>query len=158
MKKDAWEFCKQCLLCQKVKAKQVKIPGKLQPLDIPQIKWECISMDLITALPTVARNFDSIFVVVNRLTKVAHLIPTRTNASTSDIAQLFVKEIARLHGILATIISDKDTTFTSKFRTAMFHSLGTLLNLSSSYHLEYYRQTKRVNQVIEDMLRSYSNQ
>ena len=91
-------------------------------------------MDFITALPKVARNFDSIFVVVDRLTKVAHLIPTCTTASASDIAQPFVREIVRLHGILARIISDIDTKFTSKFWIAMFQSLGTLLNLSSAYH------------------------
>ena len=115
-------------------------------------------MDIITALPRVAGNFDSIFVVVNRLTKVAHLIPTHTIASASDIAQLFVREIVRLHGIPARIISDRDAKFTSKFWTSMFHSLGTLLNLSSAYHPETDGQTERVNQVIEDMLRSYCNQ
>ena len=86
-------------------------------------------MDFITALPKVAGNFVSIFVVVDRLTKVAHLIPTQTTASASDIAQLFVKEIVRLHGIPARIISDRDAKFTSKFWTAMFQSLGTLQNL-----------------------------
>ena len=100
------------------------------------MKWECISIDFITGIPKVSGNFDSIFVVVDRLTKVAHLIPTQTVASASNITQLFVKEIVRLHGILACIISDKDAMFTSKFWRAMFQSLGTLLNLSSSYHLE----------------------
>ena len=76
MKKDALEFTKQCLVCQKVKVKRVKIPGKLQPLDIPQMKWECISMDFITGIPKVSGNFDSNFVVVDKLTKVAYLIPT----------------------------------------------------------------------------------
>ena len=115
-------------------------------------------MDFITALPKVKGNFDSIFVVVDQLTKVAHLIPTRTTASASDIAQHFVEEIARLHGIPAKIISDRDAKFTSKFWTAMFQSLGTLLNLSSVYHPETDGQTERVNQVIEDMLGSYCNQ
>ena len=115
-------------------------------------------MDFITVLPKVKGNFDSIFVVVNQLTTIAHLIPTRTTASTSDIAQLFVKEIVRLHGILARIISDRDAKFRSKFWMAMLHSLGTLLNLSSAHHPETDRQTERVNQVIEDMLRSYCNQ
>ena len=155
MKKDALEYTKQCLICQKVKAERIKIPGKLQPLDIPEMKWECISMDFIKALPKVAKNFDSIFVVVDWLTKVAHLIPTQTIASTSNIAQLFVKEIVRLHGILAKIISDKDAKFTSKFWTAMFQSLGTLLSLSSTYYLDIDGHTERVNQVIEEMLRSY---
>ena len=91
-------------------------------------------MDLITALPKVAGSFDSIFVVTYRLTKVVHLIPTKTTASASDVAQLFVKEIVMLHGIPARIISDKDANFTSKFCTAMFQSIGTHLNLSLAYH------------------------
>ena len=93
-------------------------------------------MDFITALPKVTGNFDSIFVVTDKLTKIIHLIPTRTTASASDIAQLFVKEIVRLHGIPARIISDRDAKFTSKFWTAMFQSIGTRLNLSSAYHPE----------------------
>ena len=115
-------------------------------------------MDFITALPKVTGNFDSIFVVVDWLTKVAHLIPIRTTASASDIAQLFVKEIARLHGISSRIIRDRDAKFTSKFWMAMFQSLGTLLNLSSTYHPKIDGQTERVNQVIEDMLRLYCSQ
>ena len=158
MKKDILEFCKRCLVCQKVKAERVKIPQKLQPLDIPQMKWECISMDFIKALLKVTGNFDSIFVVIDWLTKLVHLIPTQTTTSVSDIAQLFVKEIVKLHEIPAKIISDRDAKFTSKFWTAMFQSIGTLLNLSLAYHPEIDGQTKRVNQVIEDMLRSYCNQ
>ena len=77
-----------------------RLPRKLQPLDIREMKWECISMDFITALPKVAGNFDFIFVVVDRLTKIAHLIPTQTTATASDIATLFIKEIVRLHGVI----------------------------------------------------------
>ena len=79
------------------------------------MKWKCISMDFITALPKVTGNFDSIFVVTDKLTKIIHLIPTKTTASASDIAQIFVKEIVRLHGIPAIIISDRDAKFTSRF-------------------------------------------
>ena len=113
MKKYALEFCKQCLVCQKVKAERVKIRGKLKPLDILQMKWECISMDFITTLPKVTGNSNSIFLVTYRLTKIVHLIPTRTIALASDAAQLFVKEVVRLHGIPATIISDRDAKFTN---------------------------------------------
>ena len=93
-------------------------------------------MDFITTLPKVTGNFDSIFVVTDKLTKIVHLIPTRTTTSASDIAQIFVKEVVRLHGIPARIISDRDAKFTSKFWTAMFQSIGTCLNLSSAYHPE----------------------
>lgn len=158
MKKDTLEYVKKCLVCQKVKAERVKLPGKLHPLAIPEMKWECISMDFVTGLPKVSGGFDSIFVVVDKLTRVAHLIPIRTTATAADIAQIFIKEIVRLHGIPARIISDRDAKFTSKFWVAMFQSLGTLLNLSSAYHPETDGQTERVNQVIEDMLRSYCSQ
>ena len=134
MKKDALKYCKQCLICQKVKVERVKIPGKLQPLDILQMKWECISMDFIIALPKVIGKFDSIFVVVDWLAKVVYLIPTQTMASTSDVAQLFVTKIVILHGVPTRIISDRDAKFTFRFWTAMFQSVGTLLNLSSAYH------------------------
>lgn len=158
MKKDTLEYVRRCLNCQKTKAERVKLPGKLQPLDIPQMKWECVSMDFVTGLPKTSGNYDSIFVVVDKLTKVAHLIPVKQTATAHDIAQVFVREIVRLHGIPARIISDRDAKFTSKFWQAMFQSLGTRLNLSSAYHPETDGQTERVNQVIEDMLRAYCNQ
>ncbi|MCO5609163.1 hypothetical protein L7F22_063386 [Adiantum nelumboides] len=122
------------------------------------MKWKCISMDFVTGLPKTTGNYDSIFVIVDKLTKVAHLIRVKQTATAADIAQVFLKEIVRLHGIPARIISDRDAKFTSKFWQAMFQSLGTQLNLSTAYHLETDRQTKRVNQVIEDMLRAYCNQ
>ena len=86
------------------------------------------------------------------------LIPTQTTASALDIAQLFVREIVRLHGVPAQIISDRDAKLTSKFWRAMFQSLGTLLNLSLSYHPKTHGQIERVNQTIEDMLRTYCGQ
>ncbi|MCO5602612.1 hypothetical protein L7F22_056746 [Adiantum nelumboides] len=135
-KKDTLDYVQRCLICQKTKAERVKIPGKLQPLDIPQMKWECISMDSITGLPKTTGNYDSIFVIVDKLIKVAHLILVKQTATAADIAQVFVKEIVRLHGVLAKIIRDRDAKFTSKFWQAMFQSLGTQLNLSTAYHLE----------------------
>ena len=112
-------------------------------------------MDFVTGIPKVAGGFDSIFVVVDKLTKVAHLIPVKTTSIAADIAHLFVKEIVRLHGILARIISDQDAKFTSKFWQALFQSVGTQPNLSLAYHLKIGCQTERVNQVIKDMLSSY---
>ena len=88
------------------KGRHVKLPRKLHPHDIPQMKWECISMDFVTGIPKVTGGFDSIFVVVDKLTKVAHLIPVKTTSIAADIAHLFVKEIVRLHGIPARIVSD----------------------------------------------------
>ncbi|MCO5572583.1 hypothetical protein L7F22_026339 [Adiantum nelumboides] len=110
------------------------------------MKWECISMDFVTGLPKAIGNYDSIFIIVDKLTKVARLIPVKQTATAADIAQVFIKEIVRLHGTPARIISDWDAKFTSKFWQAMFQSLGTQSNLSTAYHPETEGQTKRVNQ------------
>ena len=95
MKNDALEFTKQCLICQKTEAKRIKLPGLLHPLNIPSMKWECISMDFVARLPTVSGGYDSIFVVIDKLTKVAHLLPIKKTFSVIDIAKVFIKEIVR---------------------------------------------------------------
>ncbi|MCO5578802.1 hypothetical protein L7F22_032648 [Adiantum nelumboides] len=117
------------------------------------MKWKCISMDFVTGLPKTSGNYDSIFVIVDKL-----LIPVKQTATATDIAQVFVKEIVRLHGIPARNISDRNDNFTSKFWQAMFQYLRTQLNFSTAYHPETDGQTKRVNRVIEDMLQAYCNQ
>ena len=155
MKRDILNYVKRCLSCQRIKAERVKMPGRLEPLDIPEMKWECISMDFVTGLPTVQNGYDSIMVVVDMLTKVSHLIPVKTTFTTVDIARLFVKEIYRIHGLPRRIISDRDAKFTSKFWTSLFQAIGTQLCFSSAYHPQTDGQTERVNQVIEDILRAY---
>ncbi|MCO5603851.1 hypothetical protein L7F22_058005 [Adiantum nelumboides] len=87
MKGDFLRYVKQCLSCQRIKAKRIKLPGQLKPLDIPQMKWECISMDFVTGLPTVA-GYNSVYVVVDMLTKVAHLIPVKTTYTASNISRV----------------------------------------------------------------------
>ena len=131
------------------------MPGKLQPLDIPQMKWEYISMDFVTGLPTIQGGYDSIMVIVDLITKVSHLIPMKTTFKSLDIARLFVKEIFRLHGLPMRIVSDRDAKFTSKFWSSLFQALGTQLCLNTAYHPQTDGQTERVNQVIEDILRPY---
>ena len=91
-------------------------------------------------------------VVVDYLTKVAHLIPVKKNFTASDIARIFIKEIFRLHGLPKRIVSDRDAKFTSNFWTSLFKRIGTQLNFSTAYHPETDGQTERVNQVIEDIL------
>ena len=157
LKRYVLQHVTQCLPCQRNKAERVKLPGKLHPLDIPQMKWECISMDFVTSLPPVQGGYDSIMVVVNYLTKVAHLIPVKKTFSASDIARIFIKEIFRLHGVPKRIVSDRDAKFTSNFWTSLFKGIGTQLNFSTAYHPETDGQTERVNQVIEDILRAYCN-
>ena len=92
MKKDILSYVTRCLSCEKIKVERMKYPGKLQPNDIPQMKWENISIDFITSLP-LSKGYDSIFVVVDMLTKVAHLILVHKDASAKDIAHVFMKGI-----------------------------------------------------------------
>jgi hypothetical protein len=155
MKKEVVDFIARCLECQKVKAEHRHPAGLLQPLPIPEWKWEVVTMDFITKLPRTNKQHDSIMVVVDKLTKVAHFILVKLTHKATNIVDVYMREIARLHGIPKTIVSDRDPKFTSKFWKGLFNGFGTNLNFSTTYHPETDGQTERVNQVIEDMLRMY---
>ena len=98
MKKDIAEFVAQCPNCQQVKIEHQKPGGLLQDIEIPTWKWEMINMDFITGLPCTQRKYDSIWVIVDRLTKSAHFLPVWTTYSAEDYARLYVRDIVRLHG------------------------------------------------------------
>jgi hypothetical protein len=155
MKANIVNYVARCLECQQVKAKHRHPAGLLQPHAIPESKWEAISMDFIVGLPLTTRRHDSIFVVVDTLTKSAHFIPMRTMYQAPDIARVFISEIVRLHGVPKRIISDRGSVFTRRFWTSFQEALGTQLNFSTAYHPETDRQTERMNQTLEDMLRMY---
>jgi hypothetical protein len=112
-------------------------------------------MDFITKLPRTNKQHDSIMVVVDKLTKYAHFILVNLTHKASNIVDIYMREIARLHHIPKTIVSDRDPKFTSNFWKVLFNGFGTNLNFSTSYHPESDGQTERVNQVIDDMLRMY---
>jgi hypothetical protein len=154
MKGDIARFVAQCDVCQRVKAEHQKPSGLLQPLPVPEWKWEEISMDFINGLPRTPRGNDSIWVIVDRLTKVAHFIPVRTSYGGDKLARLYVNNILKLHGIPKRIVSDRGAQFTSKFWKSLHKALGTKLDFSSAYHPQTDGQTERVNQVLEDMLRA----
>ncbi|MCO5585579.1 hypothetical protein L7F22_039514 [Adiantum nelumboides] len=157
MKGDILHYVKQCLSCQRIEGEWIKLLGQLKPLDIPQMKWEYISMDFVIGLPTIA-GYDSIYVVVDMLTKVAHLMPVKTTYTASDISRVFIKEIFRLHGLSKRIVNDRDAKFTSKFWTSFFQAIGTQLCFNTAYHPQTDGQTQKVNQAIEDILRAYCSQ
>jgi hypothetical protein len=112
-------------------------------------------MDFITKLPRTNKQHDSIMVVVDNLTKVAHFVPVKLTHKAANIVDVYMKEISRLHGMPKTMVSDRDSKFTSKFWKGLFNGFGTNLNFSIAYHQESDGKTERVNQVIEDMLRMY---
>ncbi|MCO5612466.1 hypothetical protein L7F22_066733 [Adiantum nelumboides] len=158
MKLDVKNYVRECFQCQQVKIEHKRMPGDLQPLDIPLQKWESISMDFIIRLATTRGGYDSIFVVVDRLTKQAHFFPVKIIDSSLTIARLFVKEIFRLHGMPKSIVSDRDSKFTSHFWRATFESIGTQLCMSTTFHPQTDGETERVNRILEDMLRMYVNE
>jgi transposase InsO family protein len=126
----------------------------MQPLSIPAWKWYDISMDFIVGLLLTPRKHDSIWVIVDRLTKTAHFIPVRTTYSVERYAKIYVDLIVRLHGVPKTILLDRGTQFVARFWAQVHESLGTKLIHSSSYHPQTDGQTERVNQIVEDMLRA----
>uniref|UniRef100_A0A2N9IM06 CCHC-type domain-containing protein n=1 Tax=Fagus sylvatica TaxID=28930 RepID=A0A2N9IM06_FAGSY len=115
MKREIAHFVEQCLTCQQVKVEHQRPSGLLQPLPILEWKWENISMDFVCGLPRTSKNHDAIWVVVDRLTKSAHFIPIRMNYSLDKLAEIYVNEIVRLHGVPVSIVSDRDPRFTSRF-------------------------------------------
>ncbi|KAJ9545153.1 hypothetical protein OSB04_024860 [Centaurea solstitialis] len=120
--------------------------------EIPKWKWEQISMDCVTKLPKNKKGHDSIWVIVDRLTKSAHFLPIRENFSIDKLAQLYVNEIVMRHGLPISIISDRDSRFTSRFWQSLQTAMGTRIDLSTAYHPRTNGQTERTIQTLEDML------
>ena len=109
MKKDIAEYVAVCDVCQRVKAEHQKPAGLLQPMPIPEWKWDKLGMDFITRLPRTKSGYDSIWVVVDRLTKVAHFIPVKTTYTSVKLAKIYMTRIVCLHGVPRTIVLDRDT-------------------------------------------------
>ena len=109
MKSDIAQFVVHCDTCQRIKAEHQKPAGLLQPLPIPVWKWDEIGMDFVVGLPKTQKGYDSIWVIVDRLTKVAHFLPVRTNYGGEKLAQLYVDNIVKLHGVPSRIVSDRGT-------------------------------------------------
>ena len=154
MKREVAEYVSKCLVCQQVKAKRQKPFGLLQPLPIPEWKWELITMDFVFKLPPTTQRHDDIWVVVDRLTKSAHFLPIREKFSPHKLAELFMNNIVSLHGVTVSIISDRDPRFTSRFWKRLMKELGVRLNLSTAFHPQTDGQSERTIQTLEDMLRS----
>ncbi|CAI7788781.1 unnamed protein product [Closterium sp. NIES-54] len=151
------EYVASCPTCQVNKARTTGPAGLLQPLEIPTAPWTCVSLDFITDLPRTPTGFDSILVVIDKLSKMAHFIPTTGTVTAAETAKLFFTQVVRLHGLPSAIISDRDTRFLSNFWTALFQLLGTQIRLSTAYHPETDGQTERMNRTLEDALRSCVN-
>ncbi|GJU68431.1 putative reverse transcriptase domain-containing protein [Tanacetum coccineum] len=154
MKADIATYVSKCLTCAKVKAEHQRPSGLLVQPKIPEWKWDNITMDFVTKLPKSPQGHDTIWVIVDRLTKSAIFTPMKEIGPMEKLARLYIKEVVTRHGIPVSIICDRDPRFASRFWRSLQKALGTSLDMSTAYHPETDGQSERTIQTLEDMLRA----
>jgi hypothetical protein len=152
MRRDIAHYVAYCDTCSRVKIEHQKPAGLLKPLEIPVWKWEDISMDFIVGLPRTPKGNNSIWVIVDQLTKVTHFVLVKITFRTERLANLYIEHILRLHGAPNGIVSDRGPQFLAKFWRSIHKLMATTLSYITTFHPQTDGQTKRVNQVLEDML------
>ena len=150
--KQVRQYVRECPTCQRCKTENIAIPGLLQPLSVPAAPFTDISMDFITSLPK-SEGKDVIFVVVDRFSKYAYFMALSHPYSATTVAKTFMESVYKLYGMPATIVSDRDSIFLSKFWTELFALQGVNLHYSTAYHPQSDGQTEVVNRCIEGYLR-----
>jgi hypothetical protein len=159
MKQDVYQYVTSCPICVVSKYSNQHPIGLLQPIPLPDRRWQQVTIDFITGIPTTANyEYDMIMVVVDRLSKYSHFIPCYTTNSAKDIAWYFYHNIIRLHGVPESIISDRDVRFNSDFWKSLCQQLGTQVRMTTAFHPEGDGQTERVNRVLIELLRSMVNE
>ena len=134
LKQDIARFVAECDVCCRVKAEHLKLDGTIQPLPIPAWKWEDITMDFISGLPKTSSGYDSIWVIIDRLTKSAHFLPVKVTYLVSKYAKIYLARIVCLHGIPKIIVSDRGPQFMSQFWDELHKAMRTTLLFSIAYH------------------------
>ncbi|KAJ9518377.1 hypothetical protein QJQ45_010295 [Haematococcus lacustris] len=155
MRADVRHYVTTCDACQRDKSSTLKPGGLLNPLSIPDYRWESVSMDLITKLPSASHGLDAICVFVDRLSKMVHFVPCKESMNAKGFARLFVDNVFKLHGLPKDMVSDRGPHFHNTFWHHVQKLLGMRGSLSSSYHPQSDGQTERYNRVLEEMLRHY---
>ncbi|KAL0556085.1 hypothetical protein IC582_004592 [Cucumis melo] len=154
MKQEIAEYVDRCLICQQVKPVRQRPGGFLNPLPVPEWKWEHITMDFLFGLPRTSSGHDGIWVIVDRLTKTTRFIPIKMTTTLDQLARLYVDKIVSQYGVPVSIVSDRDPRFTSKFWPSLQKAMGTGLKFSTSFHPQTDGQSERTIQTLEDMLRA----
>jgi hypothetical protein len=155
LKADVEAHVTACDACQRNKSATGKPYGLLQPLAIPTAPFESVSADFIVGMPVTPEGYNSILVLVDRLTKMVHLVPCKDSITAEQFADLFFRTIVRAHGMPKSVITDRGPQFAGKFWQHLCKLLDCRSNLSSAYHPQSDGQTERVNRVVGDMLRNY---
>jgi transposase InsO family protein len=158
MAKDTKLYVLTCESCQRTKPSNQPPAGLLQPLPIPDRPWQTVTMDFVGPLPKTPRGFDSITVFVDKLTKQVHFVPSHTTDSASQVARIFFDQVFRLHGMPTTIVSDRDTKFTSRFWKELSRLMDVHLAMSTAFHPQTDGQTERANRTLITMLRNFVDQ
>ncbi|GKA64900.1 putative reverse transcriptase domain-containing protein [Tanacetum coccineum] len=154
MKAEIATYVSKCLTCAKVKAECQKPSGLLVQPVIPVWNWENITMDFVTKLPKTSTGQDTIWIIVDRLTKSAHFLPVKETGSMEKLTRQYLKEVVLRHGVPVLIIFDRDSKFTSYFWQSLNNALSTQLDMSTAYHPQTDGQSERTIQTLEDMLRA----
>jgi transposase InsO family protein len=151
--KDVQTFVSTFQICQQAKPERVKYPGLLQPLPIPECAWQVLSLDFVEGLP-LSKKMNVVLVVVDKFSKY-HFLPLAHPFTALSVAQLYMQQVYRLHGMPKSMISDRDRIFTSSLWQLLFKLSGVDLKMSTSYHPQTDGQTERVNQCMETFLRCF---
>ena len=161
LRKDVEAYVKGCDVCLGSKAVRHKPYGDLQSLPVPTHRWKDLSMDFVTGLPISTDwkgdSYDSILVIVDRLTKMVHYEPVKVTIDAPGLAEVILDVVVRHHGLPNSIVSDRGSLFTSKFWSLLCYFLGIKKRLSTAFYPQTDGQTKRQNNTMEVYLRAFIN-
>ena len=155
MQSQVRRYVQLCDVCQRDKARTGKVPGELEPLSIPDDRWQSVSMDFIVELPSTRRGHDAIWVVVDRFSKMVHIAPTDSRVTAEDAARLFFERVFAAHGLPKEVVSDRGPQFAGHFWRQLCSRFSVRPALSTAFHPQTDGQTERMNRVIEDTLRHF---
>src|SRR5437868_6543481 len=154
---DVRKYVDSCFPCQSNKTSHQFPQGLARSIITPPRRWGQVTLDLITGLPRTRSGKDALLVMVDKYSKLMYCVAVTSTITAPEVAKIFMNEVVRHHGMQSSIISDRDSKFTSSFWKTLFEMMGTRLALSTAYHPRTDGQTERSNRTIEQILRSYVN-